>query len=93
MYRKELIGLLRDHPVSLHQLALLLDSDEHAVETDLGHLVRSLRHSEWRTVVTPARCRRCGFRFQGRRLHKPGKCPLCKGTWISAPLIGVEARR
>jgi hypothetical protein len=44
MYRKELIGMLRDHPVSLHQLALLLDSDEHAVETDLGHLVRSLSH-------------------------------------------------
>lgn len=93
MYRKGLIGLLREHPVSLHQLAVLLDSGERDVEADLEHLMRSLRHSEWRTVVTPARCRKCGFRFQARKLRKPGKCPVCKSTWISEPMIGVEARR
>jgi predicted Zn-ribbon and HTH transcriptional regulator len=93
MYRKVLIGMLRDHPVSVHQLALLLDSGERDVEADLQHLLRSLRNSDWRAVVTPARCRKCGFRFHADKLHKPGKCPACKGTWISDPLIGLEARR
>lgn len=93
MYRKELIDLLRDHPVSLHQLAVLLDSEERDIESDLEHLMRSLRHSAWRSVVTPARCRKCGFRFGVHKLHKPGRCPRCRGTWISEPLIAVEARR
>jgi len=44
-------------------------------------------------VVEPARCRKRGFRFHSEKLHKPGKCPRCKGTWISEPLIAVEERR
>ena len=93
MYRKGLIGMLREHPVSLHQLAQALDMGERDVEADLQHLIRSLRNSAWRTVITPARCRKCGFVFHADKLHKPGKCPACKGTWISEPLIGLEARQ
>ena len=30
----------------------------------------------------------CGFNFHADKLHKSGKCPQ---TWISPPLIHIEA--
>jgi predicted Zn-ribbon and HTH transcriptional regulator len=93
MYRKDLVDILRARPISLHELARLLDSRPRDLEEDLRHLFRSLRNDPLRPVVTPARCRKCGFVFQRDRLHKPGKCPLCKGTWISEPLIALEDGR
>ena len=90
MYRKGLIGLLRDHPVSLHELALMLGQPQKDVEDDLRHLIRSLRNMPYRAVVLPAACRKCGFAFNKDKLHKPGKCPRCNSTWIKEPMIGIE---
>ena len=93
MYRRDLIGILKDHPTSLHELSLMLKVDKKDLEDDLHHLFRSLRTEPLNPVITPANCRKCGFVFHGDKLHKPGKCPLCKGTWISEPLISIEERR
>jgi predicted Zn-ribbon and HTH transcriptional regulator len=92
MYRKDLIKILKDNPVSLYELSLLLKVDKKALEDDLHHLFRSLRTEPLHPVITPANCRKCGFVFHNDKLHKPGKCPLCKGTWISEPLISIEER-
>lgn len=93
MFRKELITILKDRPVTLHELALQLGENPHDLEDDLLHLFRSLRHDPLCPVITPARCRKCGFVFHHDKLHKPGKCPRCKGTWISEPLIALEEKR
>lgn len=90
MYRKDLIAMLHDHPVSLHELALQLGERPGEVEDDLRHLIRSLRNMPYRAVVKPATCRKCGFTFHKDKLHKPGKCPRCNGTWVSAPLVSIE---
>ena len=92
MFRKDLIGLLRDHPRSLHEIAQLLALRPRDVEDDLTHLFKSLKHSEYQAVIEPARCRRCGFIFHKDKLHKPGKCPQCRSTHISEPRISLEAR-
>ena len=89
-FRKELLELLRAQPMSLAELARLLDASPKQVEDDLRHLVRSLKHEKSRLVVTPARCRHCGFHFQKDKLHKPGKCPQCHGTWIQEPLLEIK---
>ena len=93
MYRKDLIGLLLGRPVSLHELALLLDIHPRELENDLQHLIRSLKNMPYHAIITPATCRKCGFVFHRDKLHKPGKCPGCHGTWISEPLIRIEERR
>jgi predicted Zn-ribbon and HTH transcriptional regulator len=93
MFRRDLIGILQERPISLHELALSLDARPRDLEDDLEHLFRSLRKGPLGPVITPARCRKCGFRFDDHKLHKPGKCPRCKGTWISEPLISLEERR
>jgi predicted Zn-ribbon and HTH transcriptional regulator len=93
VFRKDLIAILKERPMSLHELALLLDSSPRDLEDDLQHLFRSLRTDPLCPVIRPASCRRCGFVFDEHKLHKPSKCPRCKGTWISDPLIAVEEKR
>ena len=93
MYRKDLIGILRVQPASLNELALQLDMRPRELEEDLRHLIRSLKHMPFRAIITPAVCRKCGFVFHQDKLHKPGKCPSCHGTWISEPLISIEEAR
>lgn len=92
MYRKGLIDILRQRPMGLHELALLLDAKEREVEEDLLHLEKSLRHEPFALHIEPARCRKCGFTFQRDKLHKPSKCPRCHGSWISEPLLSIEER-
>ena len=93
MFGKDLIGMLRDQPVSLQELALLLEMRPRELEDYLHHLIRSLKHTPCHVIITPATCRKCGFVFHKDKLHKPGKCPRCHGTWISEPLISIEERR
>lgn len=85
--------MLQDRPASLHELAGRLDLPPKALEDDLHHLIRSLKNRPYHAIITPATCRKCGFSFNRDKLHKPGKCPRCHGTWISEPLIGIEERR
>jgi predicted Zn-ribbon and HTH transcriptional regulator len=85
--------MLHDQPASLHELALLLGVHPKEVEDDLHHLIKSLKNMPYHAIIIPATCRKCGFVFHKDKLHKPGKCPACKGTWISEPLISIEERR
>ena len=92
MYRKGLIGMLRDHPLSIDEMARTLGLSSKDLEDDLRHLIRSLHNGPYRIVQVPATCRKCGFAFKKDKLRKPGKCPRCNGTWISEPLIGIEEK-
>ena len=90
MFRKDLIEMLLGNPLSLSQIARLVDESPGRVADDLNHLFRSLKHTEYKAIVEPARCRACGFEFSGDKLTKPSKCPKCHSTWIMEPKIGVE---
>ena len=90
MFRPDLIDRLRGRLLSLSELARELDVRPRELEDDLEHLRKSLKQSAYREVFEPARCRKCGFVFHQTRLRKPGKCPRCRGTWISEPRLGIE---
>ena len=92
MFRKDLIEMLRGNPMTVSQIARLVDESPSRVADDLNHLFRSLKHTEHRAVVEPARCRACGFEFSGEKLTKPSKCPECHSTWILEPKIGIESK-
>ena len=93
VYRKELIDALLNHPMSLQDLAMVMEEPVHDMEDDLRHLKKSLRHSAYRLEIIPARCRHCGFVFHRDKMGKPGKCPKCSATWISAPLLTIKEKR
>lgn len=92
MSRRDLIPLLAGQPLTLRQLAQQLRLKPAEVEDDLRHLAKSLVHGEWRLLIVPARCRKCGFEFGPDKLHKPSKCPECQATWLNEPEIGVVRR-
>ncbi len=89
MYRKALIQLLLDNPMSLADIAQTMEVTPKDVEDDLHHLQKSLKRSEYKLLIHPAECRKCGFKFKKDKLHKPGKCPHCHETWIQEPLLEV----
>ena len=90
MFRKDLIDMLLGNPMTVSQIARLEDESPSRVADDLQHLFRSLKHTEYKSVVEPARCRACGFEFSTEKLTKPSKCPECHSTWVQEPKIGVE---
>ena len=92
MFRKDLIEILRGSPMTVSQIARLVDESPDRVADDLNHLFRSLKHTEYKAVVVPARCRSCGFEFSGAKFTKPSKCPECHSTWVLEPKIGIESK-
>jgi predicted Zn-ribbon and HTH transcriptional regulator len=92
MFRKGLIPLLRENPMGIAEIAHLMDLKPKEVEEDLKHLIKSLKYSEYQLTITAAKCRKCGFIFSQEKLHKPGKCPKCHGTWISEPRFGIREK-
>jgi predicted Zn-ribbon and HTH transcriptional regulator len=90
MFRKALLEMLLHKPMSVTELARLLQESPAQIEHDLQHLLRSLKRSRYHAAIVAARCRKCDFVFHRSKLRKPGKCPRCHGTWIEEPRIGVE---
>lgn len=92
MFRKDLIDVLRDNPMSVTQVAKLVGQSPSDVTDDLQHLLLSLKHTNFSACVTPATCRKCGFVFGTDKLRKPSKCPSCHSTWLTEPRISILER-
>ncbi len=92
MFRKDLLDLLLNNPMSVAQIARLVDESPGRIADDLNHLFRSLKHTEYKAVIEPARCRRCGFEFSEAKVNRPSKCPACHGTWLTEPRVHLERR-
>lgn len=92
VFRKDLIPLLLDNPLSVSQVARLVGETARDIEADLLHLLKSLKHTEYTVIIEPARCRKCGFEFDVSKLAKPSKCPECKTTWILEPRVALRIK-
>lgn len=90
MFRKELIALLQNNQLGITEIARQMEVAPKEVEDDIEHLLKSLKHTEYKLIVTPAWCNKCGFRFHKDKFHRPGKCPQCHGTWIHEPLFEIR---
>lgn len=86
--RQRLTELLRQHELTVREISQSLRISEKEVYHHLGHVERSLGRGE-RLISRPARCLDCGFVFRKRTKHTPpGKCPVCRSEFISAPVYG-----
>lgn len=47
MFRKDLIEMLRGNPMTVSQIARLVDESPSRIADDLNHLLRSLKHTEY----------------------------------------------
>ena len=88
--RHELLVELEDGPLSARDISGRIGISEKDVYDHLEHVRTTLHRLGRRLVVQPAECVNCGFVFEKRgRLKKPGKCPLCRGESIHAPLFSL----
>ena len=92
MFRKHLIDLLQHQPMSITQIARAAGESPGQIADDLEHLLRSLKHTEFKAVVEPATCRACGFAFSQDKLNKPSKCPKCHSRWLAEPQVRIEPK-
>ena len=90
MLRKELIELLENNPLSIAEISEITETKFKDAENDIVHLKKSLKHLNYRLVVFPAQCENCGFKFKEEKLHRPGKCPVCKEKRVTEPKISVK---
>lgn len=90
MFRKDLIEILENNPLSIAEISALTEEKFTTIESDLQHLAKSLKHMNYKLVVHAAQCRNCGFKFDEHKLLRPGKCPVCKSRDIDEPLIAIE---
>jgi transcriptional regulator len=92
MFRKDLVTLLLEHPMSVPQIARQMGVPAREIEEDLKHLFKSLRNTEYSAAVAPGHCRKCGFEFSRENLRKPSKCPRCFSSWVTEPRIAIRLR-
>jgi predicted Zn-ribbon and HTH transcriptional regulator len=92
MFRKHLIPVLLDRPMTLSQIAREVHEPPKEIVDALTHLAKSLPHTEYELIVEPAECRRCAFRFRAEKFSRPSKCPQCRSTWIDEPVFSVLRR-
>jgi transcriptional regulator len=90
--RKGLVNLLLNRPMAVTEIARALDRSPSDVEDDLEHLFKSLKHMDFTAFVTPAICRKCGFEFGTDKLRKPSRCPECRSTWLTEPVVGILSK-
>ena len=89
--RQAIMDALSRDSLSVKGLSAIAGIPEKDVYSHLEHIERTLQASGHRLVITPARCRKCGFVFRKRqRYAKPGKCPVCKGSTIEEPRFRIE---
>jgi predicted Zn-ribbon and HTH transcriptional regulator len=92
MFRKDLIDILLGNAMSVVGIARMMKEAPADIADDLNHLLRSLKHTEYKAVIEPAHCRACGFEFSAEKLTKPSKCPQCHSTWLQEPKIRIELK-
>ncbi|MDX1953622.1 MAG: transcriptional regulator [Verrucomicrobiota bacterium] len=92
MFRKDLIPLLLQQSMTVSEIARWADQPPGEVLDDIEHLLRSIKHTEYRPVVEVAACKKCGFQFSPDKLRKPSKCPECKSTWLTEPRVRLERK-
>jgi predicted Zn-ribbon and HTH transcriptional regulator len=94
--RQEITALLEGgregaRPISAHEISALAGVPEKEVYGHLEHIQKSLNKSTRKLLMTPAKCKGCGFVFKKRgRLKKPGRCPVCRGESIGLPLFSIQ---
>ena len=88
--RHKIISLVEGQPLSAKAISADVRISEKEVYGHLEHIKKTLSKNGHNLVVAPSECNKCGFVFKKRdRLKKPGKCPVCSGESISAPLFSI----
>ncbi len=77
--RRQMEEFLRQGPATARDISRALSVPEKEVFRHLDHIFRSAAGRGSRLLISPWRCKGCGFTFASRsKLAKPSRCPSCK---------------
>ena len=89
--RKGILSALEGQTLSVKDISGAVRISEKEVYDHLLHIQKTINKGGTTLILTPAECKKCGFKFKKReKLKKPGKCPLCRGEAIEEPLFSIR---
>lgn len=89
--RRKIIDALERQTLSARDISSAVRISEKEVYDHLVHIQKTISKKDCSLKITPAECRKCGFKFSKReRLKKPGRCPVCRGETIIDPLFSIQ---
>jgi len=89
--RQQMQELLRQGDMSIRDLSQTLGIGEKEAAEHLDHLARFPAGRPGKLEIVPSRCLQCDFVFTDRkRPARPGRCPRCKGSHLTAPLFRMK---
>jgi transcriptional regulator len=89
--RQRIMSLLERMPLSAKDLSKETMVSEKDIYDHLEHIRKTSGKRDGHLIITPAECRKCGFRFKKRdKITRPGKCPICKSELIAAPIFLIN---
>lgn len=91
--RQSIIHVLENQTLSAKEISAHVGIPEKEVYDHLQHIQKTINNKFKTLDIVPAECNKCGFLFKKReRLKKPGRCPVCRGESITAPLFTIKQR-
>ena len=83
--RQGILSLLEYGEMTVGEFSRAIGQSEKELYVHLEHLLKSKS-----LLIIPAECLSCGFVFKKReKVKKPGKCPICRKTYIQQPMFAV----
>ncbi|RJR19288.1 MAG: transcriptional regulator [Nitrospiraceae bacterium] len=90
--RKNIVSVLQEQPHTAREISGTVRIPERAVYDHLQHIQKTVIRRALRLIITPSECKKCGFVFEKReKLHKPGKCPVCRNEAITEPVYSIKS--
>ena len=88
--RQKIISVLKESALTAKDISGEVSVSEKDVYEHLSHIQKSVHKKGGNLIVSPAKCRKCGFLFRKReKLRKPGKCPICRSESIEEALFSI----
>lgn len=91
--RQQIMDLLSEEELNALEISQAVGVGEKEVPGHLEHIIRTLGAEGKKLLVSPYTCLGCGYSFKDRkRLHRPGRCPRCKGSHIKMATYRIELK-
>src|SRR4030042_3979058 len=88
--RQKIISVIEGRTLSARDISTDVRVSEKEIYEHLEHIQKTINKSYHNFIVTPSKCKKCGFEFRKRdKLKKPGKCPVCRSELIQEPLFSI----
>lgn len=93
--RQRIESVLRDRPTEMSATAISDHLSDFGVRLTPEDVIEEMEHvaesCDDQVLVSPPRCKECGFHEFDVVSNAPSSCPRCQSTWIADPRYTIDA--